>query len=306
MAGILNLVRAGLGMLGRTLYSNSDFLIPLTKELRQHPVVRTLRTPLTQKFKDTYGAFSGKLQTQKTRHVPPNPENLTRGRLGIFDYLTLGIPRSLSTGLVKFANFLHSSDYPILKVLSYIPGGLGYLVHFVANVAARAVIAFAATVVVSPVVLVTHLVSLLVGAKQYKEALQLRGSNAQTTQPQTLSEFLAQTKVNANDLRLSNVSKETYQHHGTKMILFRLSTKGASGNNTPQFTFEVPAPQAQQQNGQRVAIEPAKAASLRATGRLNMFKMATRIQEVSEKVTYGNNTKAGDACEAFNEATRMQ
>src|SRR5262249_1970391 len=139
-------------------------------ELREHPARRTQRTSLRQKFQDTFSVFWGKAKTGS--HYTPT-------RWGIFDYLTLVIPRLLLNMLESACGFLNGRHNSVLNVLSYVPYILGNIAGIV-SWAARSFVAGVATVLVSPVVIVTHFFSWLVGYKQYNKALELKDVQGRT------------------------------------------------------------------------------------------------------------------------------
>ncbi len=317
MAGIFYLIKLGLTKAKDYLYDNRDFFVPLPRELREYPAGRTKRTPLAQKFLDTFKAFFGKPSKLIDKSQGDTPDNRTPSRWGIFDYLTLGIPRLLTNGLLGLANLLKSTDYTILQLVSYVPWALGKIVGYVVHFAVRVLIAAVATIVVSPVVIVTHLVSWLVGEKQYNAALQLESSSNQP-----LSQYLNETRVDANDLRLVTVSKIRDQDNNkevTAKILFCLSPKGATGDNPRTFVFAVPAPQAQQptererlqQQAEHIRGEQtqraedgqpnagsSQRASLEAVLKLNLFKTQSHTKEQGKVQYVGTDmTEAQQALE---------
>ncbi len=150
---------------GYFLYSHRQFLVPLPKELREYPTARTQRTTLGQKFKDTFLAFAGKLAVFPGPRSN-NPVPAKNPRLGIFDYLTLGIPR-LASLLFRGAVAL-SGKHPILALVVL---GL-FVVSNIILMPLRYFVAAVATIAVSPVVLVTQFL------KRYKLPLEYNPSCA--------------------------------------------------------------------------------------------------------------------------------
>ncbi len=278
----LEFIKDRLSKVKSYLYENRRFFIPLTKELREDPAARMQRAPLRQYFKDTFSAFLGK-----------NVDERSPGRLGLFDYLTLGIPRLLVKALFGLDNVLESFNYFIPKTLSFVPWVLGGVIDFILSGVARYLVAAVATVVLSPVLLVTYLISSFVGLEQYDKALRLKNK-----QNQTLDEYLFDKMVDTNDLRLRGASIIT-NNEGTRVILMRLSPKGQieRGQDTPlSFDFEVPA-QRQTQVGRLLETSQAtqsfddqsQTESIQAALGLNMFKTRSRILEKSRKVDFGND-----------------
>ncbi len=254
-----------------------NFFVPLPRELRQYPAARTQRTTLWQKFKDTYYVVAGKqpvlnLRDSNQENVQIFMQVVKPGRLGIVDYVTLAIPKLIAKGLLDFSWFLDRQDI-IPPLLSNVPWALGSVVE-----TARALSAAVATVLFSPVVLVTHLIASLVGLRQYNKVLELKDR-----QGSTLDSWLKLRVVSAHDLRLSHAS--TAMDSGTKKIVLSLSKKaGTASLNAPPFTFEVPVVQ----NGNETRFQESSQALLD----LNMFKVRSRISEKSSKVDFGNDNSA--------------
>lgn len=210
--------------------------------------------------------------------------------MGIFDYLTLGIPRWLPKLLFGAVDFLGKFWIPGF-IVALVPLGLGFLVELVSLIA-RFATSVIATVAFSPLVLVTHIISSLVGFKQNEAAHRLETSNARR-----LTDYLTTFKLHPYDLRLSQVDATT-DNEGTRKILLSLSPKPkrqrADQVLPDPFVLTVAVPN-QQRPGQsqivegspnRQALEP----SVQAVLDLNMFKVSSRLKEDIRKITIGETT----------------
>ncbi len=279
-----------------------DVYIPLPRELREHPAARTQRTSLLKKFQDTFSVFWGKVK-EGSAYTPT--------RWGIFDYLTLGIPRLLMNILKGAVKFLLSFNNPALEIVSYVPYGLAHIVGLV-SLAVRYLTAAVATVLFSPVVLITHLISRLVGSENNDKALKLKGAYIQTNvvgrnrqdirREISLGDYLTQYNISEDELRLTKVSERGNQTD-TRRFAFSFSAKEPEGprrryrTDIPSFDFEIPAPpkfqtqaqyaEYQQQQQPRPAIDNGQAASIKALLSLNMFKTVSRLSDprISESLT---------------------
>ena len=160
------------------LYNRRAFLLPLPRELREYPGARTFRTTFGKKLTDTFFAFAGKLGfvselSSDAKLAFPYPKSWLSAkhpRMGIFDYLTLGIPR-LATKLFEAANYVADKGYD--NSLAWIPGVLGYIVNHAILLPLRYLTAAAATLVVSPLVLGIYIVSSVLGNNTYNRALEI-------------------------------------------------------------------------------------------------------------------------------------
>ncbi len=286
---------------GDFLYDHRQFLVPLPKELREYSAAaRTQRTTLGQKFKDTFFAFAGKVRVSDLN--PGERESLLGAkspRMGIFDYLTLGIPL-LATKLFYAADYFKRKDYTLLARPVAILG-------FIANIILlplRYLVATVATIAVSPVVLVTQFYSKIVGSKEYNEALEIPIEAGGTY----LRDYLALNQIDASDLRLTALGSIRNSENVATKIVLRLSPKGQLGNeSTPTFQFTIPVPQQKENEPEAQTINDALILSgLTATGltreqgakrsiqaalNLNMFKLNSRILEKSDKVATLNTTE---------------
>ena len=261
-----------------------NFYIPLPRELRNYPAARTLRTTFLEKLKDTFYALAGK-PLQKTGKF------ITKGdRLGILDYLTLGIPRVFTKAFLSIGDYLSRFQTPIPKALSYVPLGLGKILQF-----ARNLIALVATVLVSPLVLVIHGVSKAVGYSKYGRAREITNEYGQT-----LDIYLGQNRISPDELRLTKIDARTDNNSARTITLeFSKKQKGdarnqplssssssssssgsSSGSSSSSFLQPFVVRLTQLKNGDQYGELPQKQ-TLHALMNLNMFKAHSRVMEGS-------------------------
>ena len=249
-----------------------NFYIPFPRELLTYPGARTQRTTFPEKLKDTFYAFFGKTP----RYRPGYGEK--PGRLGIFDYLTLGIPRGLKWAFFGMSEFLPKLGL-IGMVLSYVPRALGKVVEYV-SLAARYITAIAATVVFSPIVLITHLVASVVGYDKYTSALAIQGRDQQN-----LESYLETNHMSLDDVRLTNINAlqtDSYRKITLEFNDKRPQPNEASPRPTP-FVVEI-----QQAILMGRSPIPLQKYNLEALMKLNLFKAHSRINEgASHKFTVG-------------------
>ena len=252
-----------------------DFFIPLPKELREHPAVRTQPTTLRTKLNDTFFAFAGKLaifivEKEKSNHVflAQNP------RMGIFDYLTLGIPR-LASLLGRGAEALEG--YTILFWVSFVL----FVVSNITLLPLRYSVAVTATIVVSPLVLVIHLFSSLVGSKQYNESLAIKNDRGQT-----IKKYLEQNDMSTDELRLTKIDAGTQGSTRTITLEFEKMQSRTPSSHQP---FVVNLTQQQTSDGEFGELSQKQ--SLDALKKLNMFKTYSRLTACPVKVVVGQGAK---------------
>ncbi len=246
---------------------DSNSFIPLPRELLTYPAARTQRTTFLQKLKDTFYVFAGK----RPGWIEGRTDN--PGRLGIFDYVTFSIPRLFSKALFGAAGFIdrwNNDRYIAPQILKFFPGGLAMVFEL-----ARYLVAAAATIAVSPVVLVVHGVSSLVGNKQYNEALKIRGNSGQASE-ETLQDYIDRhyTNADADELRLTKIDAEVMVS-GTRTIILEFSEK----KNKPQTDPRPPQPFVVKLTQQENGGDHSQKQSLDALMNLNMFKAHSRISE---------------------------
>ncbi len=276
---------------------DSNFYVPLPKELLAYPAARTLRRTFPQKLKDTFYAFAGKRPGWKGGNTT-NP-----GRLGIFDYVTFGIPRLVSKVLFSVTKIDHMDIYRFTLLLKFVPWLLAMVFEL-----ARYLAAAAATIVVSPVVLAIHGISWLVGHEQYLEALRIQGQDNQTLQiylegNNISDDELRLTKINATEtldarlIELEFTKKEKPQTQSTssghESSSSGSSTHSSASGNPPFPPFVVKL--TQQKVGEGYG-EISQKQTLHALMNLNMFKAYSRTcfndsERQTSKLTVCNDAR---------------
>ncbi len=200
-----------------------QFLLPFPREFLEYPGARTLRTSFLKKLMDTFFVFAGKIRV--TDPEPGNKEDFytvnnplstaTNPRMGIFDYLLLGIPQ-LTAKLFYAAKYIAAKGS---KKLAVGVATLGFITNIILQ-PLRYLVAGAATLLVFFPVGAIHLISRFLGSETCNTALAIKDN----LYGETLKKYLERTKMSADDLRLTSIEAQNNERGRT--ITLTLTAKG--------------------------------------------------------------------------------
>ncbi len=201
--------------------------------------------------------------------------------MGIFDYLTLGIPR-LALKIFDAAHYLDEKGYDKSAVAV---GGLGNIVNIIL-IGLRCLVAAAATLVVSIPVLAIHIVSNLVGlvTGTYNTALAIQNKDNVS-----LAYYLKNNKMSADDLRLTSIAaSDTLTGRTITLALTAKKRTVRSGERQPQT--ESPSPETEafvveidqlklENTGAFRTIKHIQKGQIHAILAHNLFKADSRLRD---------------------------
>lgn len=273
-----------------------EFLLPLPREFHTHPGARTLRTSLGKKFKDIFFAFAGKLNPAALPNKLGPWLGSKEPRAGLFDYLTLFIPR-LVTGLAikifDLEDTLNTLTITVVgnapatvisskSIYTYIAFGLAWLINIPALIA-RYLVAAATTLVVALPVIAIHLVSSLIElvTRTYETALTIQNKN-----DEYLGHYLASNNMAVDDLRLTSIKAENNDSERT-ITLALTAKKEKVRSEEEQSPIESPSPEPfiveikqNKVNGIFYTCKENQENQIHALLALNLFKADSRLRDM--------------------------